>query len=179
MIASTKNAVLGDGGMSAWTSRNDIAAVNIETSATTYTSRQPILLRIGIKNVSPQTYAFLYGAPWRRAVLVVKDAAGRDVAPMSSRDVTDYESAQGHAAYPTQPGQTLWLAWDLSEWSDISHWGFELKPGTYTIFAIPMVAGQLPVSTMSPKLSALPAQGKFATDQKTVNSNSVTIQVSP
>ena len=169
-----------DSGQSSWTARNDTAAINIQTASPSYKFGQPVMLRVGIKNVSPQTCAFFNGAPWRKAILVVKDAAGQAVAPIDPRDVTDYKSSQGHAGRIVQPGATAWLSWNDSEWSDISHWGYTLNAGTYTISAIPTVSGQLPPATDQPgHAGGAPAQGKFVTDLKTVNSNTITIQIMP
>jgi hypothetical protein len=106
------------------------------------------------------------------------DSAGKDVAPTSSRSVTDYESIHGHVARDVQPGQIMWLSWNLDDWSDISRWGFSLRPGSYTILAIPIVSGELPNPDTQAHF-AVSAQGKFVTDGKTINSNRVTIQVTP
>jgi hypothetical protein len=161
-----------------WAVRNDIAAIDIQASSSIYGPGQPVLLRIGVKNMSPQPYAFFFGAPWIETTLVVKDSSGRSIPPMHSVDTADYKNAQGHAAHVVSPGDTMWLAWNLSEWSDISHWGFKLAPGSYAISAIPMIAGQLPDPTSRYGPAGLPpAQGKFVTDLKTPNSNTVIIQI--
>jgi len=160
--------------------RNDIASINIQTSAATYSAGQPVLIRVGIKNISPQTYAFNNGAPWGNALLVIKNAAGNPVSPVNARDTTGPFRADGYLPRVVQPGQTMWLSWESNDWSDISHWGFKLGPGTYTISAIPLVAGVIPpTQTHQTTHSYAAPQGKFVTDLTTVNSNTVTVQITP
>lgn len=154
LVQFTGHLVLAD--TSAPVIRNDIAAINLQTSAPSYSIGQAVLIRVGIKNISTEAYAFNNGSPWLIAVLLVKDEAGNRVAPVAERDSTSPFSAQGYSPRVVQPGQTMWLFWESNDWSEISHWGFKLGPGTYTISAIPCVAG-FPTSSLNQE--AGPIQG--------------------
>jgi len=159
--------------------RSDIVAVEVQTSATSYRAGQPIMVRVGLKNVSTVAYLFSIGAPWTKTILVLTSTSGQPVPPARGRDPQPIVGSMLNAPAKVDPGQVFWLTWMDEDFSDLSHWGYtDLKPGTYSIRAVPATGGEVyqefPAGTAHPAV-----QGKFASDERTVNSNQVTIQVSP
>ena len=154
---------------SSYSQRNDIVGVEIQSSSATYKVGEPVLLRIGLKNLSAANYLFCRdGPPWREENLV----AGQVVT--GERDTRNYKTIV--PCIKVSPGQIHWLNFGGTEWTDIGYWSIHLGPGTYRLQGIPFVAGELYQSTFSRDITAAGA-GKFVTDFRTPNSNTLTITI--
>ena len=66
------------------------------------------------------------------------DLHGVVIKPAHAPDLQDFHTLHGIAL---GPGKSVVLSWNLEEWSNLSHWGYELVPGQYKIYAVPEVTG--------------------------------------
>jgi hypothetical protein len=155
--------------------RNDLITVVLQSSAPTYRVGQPVLVRVGLKNLTGQTYLLYDGPPWRMVNLVATDSKNEVLT--GERDTTTYRTITPMVA--VQPGQTHWLGFEGNEnqWSDLEqHWSLKLGPGEYHIQAIPFAGGEV-YQGLPARGAAPPAVGAFITGGKTINSNTLTIQI--
>jgi len=156
-----------------WVTRNDVVSVVLQLDRANYNVGDPIKLRVGMKNTSGSVIEVFNGSPWVEAAIVVRGADDNVISPSGAPDFVTYHGLQGGGARKILPGQTLTFDWQLSEWADVSHWGYKLdKPGKYSISAIPAANGYIIAGSDA-------IQSRFYSDRKTVNSNRVEFSISP
>ena len=108
--------------------------------------------------------------------LVITDEAGKQVQATGAVDNRDYRTLQGHAGWDLRPMELVTFSWEGDEWINLSEWGYSLlRPGTYTIEAIPMLGGNYPVRQID---STVPEhRTNFKSDGKTIQSNKIEIRI--
>ncbi len=127
--------------------------VVLRSDHSTYRSGDKIRLAVALRNNGSKEVDFVVSAPWHLVDLVITDAQQRRVTPDRGINSVDYPSTHG---FILGPGKTVDIGWLGSTWIDLSNWGYsELKPGRYTIRAIPMTAGNFKPDFKTPRSTAL------------------------
>ena len=112
--------------------------LTIATDKKVYTSSEPVLVKLGFRNVSSKRITASVDTPWSSSQINVYSGGGRRVAPTLAMDASIRPSLH-FLAFP--PHGHASLSTDGRVWFDLKRWGYALAPGKYTLRGRPLVRG--------------------------------------
>jgi hypothetical protein len=97
-----------------------------------YAVGEPILVRLGFKNMSSHVIDIRSGSPpWQESKLSITGPDGRPV-PQGLLEIGG-DDGSGRL-FSISPGATQFIGWDKQDWYPLDHWSYHLtNPGTYRI----------------------------------------------
>ena len=113
--------------------------LTIQTDRKVYHEGEPILVKVGWKNLTDKWIATSPDTPWISARLSLYAEGGRAVELARDQDYSMYPSTRHYTLPPH--GSIVLNQFGPHAWSNLTHWGFVLGPGKYTIRGRPFVNG--------------------------------------
>jgi hypothetical protein len=155
--------------------RSGVITARLESNKSVYQVGEPIELRLTLINRTGQTVFFVHAAPYGLSHLEVFSAKGK--APSGGRRAPSSGAAMVRSIplysgrpivvkyYPRERQGRGYVYGPLTEWADISDWGYVLEhPGNYTLIA-------------SLSVAAVGTRGSFFTTSPADKSNAVHITI--
>jgi hypothetical protein len=116
-----------------------VARITLEASQVRYTHGQPVLLRVGLINISADPFSYLTRAPWYDATITVTDTDGRVIEPTDSVEWRDFSMPVFEQLLPS--AKVVLHDPMGNTWINLAKWGYsDLADGTYTITGAPRLA---------------------------------------
>jgi hypothetical protein len=135
--------------------------VQLETDKTVYHTREPIKVRITIRNIAESEYGVRAFPPWLLSDLIIVDAQGKTVTPSVTPTHPGFRGDS--KAWGIAPGKRVVPGYyalgnnvTFQEWVPIAFWGYELAhPGFYTVVVTPKLVAW-PLTSPRPDYSKFP-----------------------
>jgi hypothetical protein len=145
-----------------------IFSLQLETDKTVYRAGEAIAVRLSIRNTTGSEYGVRIMPPWLLSNLLILDAREQTVPPSVT---PSHPGFRGDAkAWGLMPGKLEvpgYYALDntatFHEWTPIAFWGYQLvRPGFYTIVAIPYLLDAWAITSRGPEYLKGPSAPRSA-----------------
>lgn len=131
----------------------------ISSSKRTYGIKEPVMLRLSLKNSGDRPYTRPWLYPWFITRLVIVDQNGMQLEAVGHDTHSATMLREHNHPGVLQPRESMDLSWDGKTEFPLSYWDVTLPQGRYTIRVIPLV------------------ENAYSTVDHSIRSNSISIRV--